>query len=269
MKKLYALFLFVAALGVNVSFAGNSCVIDQNNTQFFTPEYDNVPCAEIGVQYNQTLQFYIPTSVNLQDFGVPFSYVLTCDSVVLDSVGGLPAGLNWSANPAGPLYLPGTNGCGLTFGTTNVAAGNYPIVFYGLIYLRGNAIPNFFDGDTALTIQQFIQANQGGTYSIDVIAQGGTCGGTGIRDFSADLNAMLSVFPNPNNGVFGLKLNAGGRVNGELVIVDVTGKKVYGQTLDVMGLYNTTIDLANMPKGLYTLQLRTAEGFASKNISVE
>jgi hypothetical protein len=266
MKKLYSL------LAVTLFTAGTisaQCTIDVNNTSFFTPQYDSVPCAERNVAYDQTLQFRIPTQVDLADYGVPISYILNCDSVVLDSITGLPAGLNWVSNPAGPVFYPGTNGCGRTTGTTTVSAGNYPLVFHGLIYLSGNPFPGFFDGDTSITIQQFLQANQGGTYSIDVIEQGTLCNATAINNFSNELNTMISVYPNPSNGLFEFNMNSGRRITGSLTVVDITGKTVFTQNIDVVGLYNTQINLADMPKGLYTLQLKTAEGFASKYISIQ
>src|SRR5688500_11171956 len=106
MKKFY-LFFSILITSISVAF-GQACTIDATNTQFFNPRADNVPCAEQGVSYDQTLQFYIPTQVDAQDFGLPISYILYCDSVVLDSVTGLPNGITWSANPVGPIYYPGT-----------------------------------------------------------------------------------------------------------------------------------------------------------------
>jgi hypothetical protein len=268
MKKVYTI---VAALALFISAAQAQCTIDPNNTTFFTPDVDNVPCAERNVAYNQTLQFYIPTSVDLADYGVPISYVLNTDSVVLDSITGFPAGLTWSSNPAGPVFYPGSNGCGLTSGTTTADTGNYPLTFHGLMYMSGQPFQGFFDGDTSIPIQLFIRSNQGRGYSIDVIEQGAPCRPvqSGINDFNADLNAALTVYPNPNNGVFQINLNAGSRVNGEIRVVDVTGRLVYNENIDVMGLYNTTINVSQFSKGIYTVQLRTANGFASKNISVE
>ena len=58
-------------------------------------------------------------------------------------------------------------------------------------------------------------------------------------------------------------------LNGEIVITDVTGRKVYTEQLDAVGFYSSSIYLSQFSKGLYTLQLRTANGFASKNISIE
>ena len=263
MKKFYSL---ITALVFAVSSINAQCVIDQNDTAAFNPDPDNVPCAETNVVYDQTLHFYIPTQTTITILGQ--SITVFIDSVVLNDVTGLPLGLNWSANPAGPTYLPDTHGCGRTQGTTNASVGNYPISFDGRVYVHAT-IPILGLVDTSLTIDQYIQQTYGKTYSIDVIAQGAVCHPTGINDFNSELNAAMSVYPNPSTGTFEVKLNAGRRVNGQLVVVDVTGKKVFTQALDVVGLYSTKVDLNTLSKGIYTVQLRTAEGVASKNISIE
>jgi len=126
MKKVYSLFVMVA-FGISTAFAGGGCTVDPNNTALFNPDPDNVPCAEIGVAYNQTLHFYIPVSRDITIIGQ--SVTVYIDSVILNTVTGLPTGLSWSAKPTGPLYLPDTPGCGNTYGTTTAAAGNYPISF--------------------------------------------------------------------------------------------------------------------------------------------
>ena len=90
-----------------------------------------------------------------------------------------------------------------------------------------------------------------------------------MSDFSADLNSAMYVYPNPSNGNFEFKLNAGKRINGEIAVYDMTGRKVFTEALDAVGIYTTSIDISRFAKGLYTLQLRTADGFASKRISVE
>jgi len=47
------------------------------------------------------------------------------------------------------------------------------------------------------------------------------------------------------------------------------GRGVFSEVIDWVGLYNTSINLSQFGKGLYTLQIKTSEGFASKNISIE
>jgi len=256
MKKLYS-FLAATLIATGTIFA--QCTPDLNSTDAFNPNPDNVPAAIQGTAYNEVLQFFIPVSRDITIAGQTVTVYI--DSVVMTDVTGLPTGLTWSATPAGPLYLPNTHGCGLTTGTTTVAAGNYPISFVGKIYIKANAFG--FAIDTNITIDQFIQQEYQKTYSINVVDP------NGIRDFNAELNAALSVYPNPSTGAFEVRLNSTNRVNGTLNVVDVTGKVVFTQNLDVVGLYSTQINLADMPKGLYTVQLKTAEGFASNYISIQ
>lgn len=256
MKKLYS-FLAATLIATGAIFA--QCTPDLNSTDPFNPTPSNVPAAIQGNAYNEVLQFFIPVSRDITVVGQTVTAYI--DSVVLTDVTGLPTGLSWSATPAGPLYLPNTHGCGLTTGTTTVAAGNYPISFVGKVYFHANAFG--FAIDTNITVDQFIQQEYQATYSINVVDP------NGIRDFNADLSAAMSVYPNPSNGAFEVRLNSTSRVNGTLNVLDVTGKVLFTQTLDVTGLYSSQINLADIPKGLYTVQLKTAEGFASKYISIQ
>lgn len=268
MKKILFTLLAFSAIA-NLSY-GQACTIDQSNTTFFVPAPGSVPCAKQSTPYDEVLQFHIPASVDLADYGVPISYVLNVDSIVLDSITGLPNGLTWTANAAGPVYYGGENGCGRTQGTTTDPTGNYPLVFHGMCWVSGNAFPGFFDGDTSFTLQQLIAATHSNeTFSIDVVAQGASCTPSGINDYNKNLNAELSVFPNPSNGSFELKLSTAVRANGEIAVMDMTGKKVFARPVDALGIYTTNVDLTNMPKGIYTLQVRTTEGVASKSISIE
>ncbi|MCS6933977.1 MAG: T9SS type A sorting domain-containing protein [Chitinophagales bacterium] len=260
----------LSALGMLVAIA-QPCTIDQSNTEFFDPKASDVPCAIRGVMYDEVLQIYIPQQVDLQDYGVPISYILTCDSVVLDSITGLPSGLNWSVNPNQKTFLGGTRACGRTFGTTNEPVGVYQITFHGLIYLRGNPFPGFFDGDTFFTISQFLQANQGTpTYPLRVINQGQPCDSTvSVFDIRSSLNISFNVFPNPARGEFYAEMNTGKPFSGELVVTDATGRRVYGQPVEVNGWLRHPIYLGNMAPGLYIVQFRTAEGTASRTITLE
>ena len=270
MRKIY--FLLIPFLfSIQTIFAGVNCTIDTSNTAFFNPRPDSLPCVERGVLYTQTLQIKIPTSIDLQQFGAPISFILTVDSVVFDSVGGLPNGLNLSLNPFSGHLKGGQHACAVVSGTTNDPTGNYPLTFYGNMTLHGAAFPPLFDGDTTIDLA-VIQSNPQNPFhaSLDVIDPGAACrASTNVRDFNAELNSFIQVFPNPNNGAFEFRLNAGRRVNGEIVITDVTGRKVYTEQLDAVGFYSSSIYLSQFSKGLYTLQLRTANGFDSKNISIE
>src|ERR1043165_5379463 len=266
MKKLY--FLVIAALlSLQAAFAGVGCTIDPNNNDFFNPRPDTLPCVVRNQAYNQVIQIKIPTSIDLQQFGAPFPFIMTVDSVVIDSITGFPNGIFYALNPPSGHMYGGDRACALLSGVTSDPVDNYPITFHGTMTLHGQAFPPYFDGDTTIDLET-IQSQPQNPFnaSLDVINQGDVCRPVqaGINDFNNELNASISVYPNPNNGAFELRMNAGGRVNGEVVVVDAMGRKVYSQAIDVMGLYSNNIDLGGIAKGLYTLQIRTQTGFGSK-----
>lgn len=270
MKKIF--FVLSISLIAQLTYAGGGCVIDSANTDFFSPRPDSLPCIERTVAYNQIIQIAVPSSVDLQDFGAPIPFVLTVDSIVITGVDGLPNGITYYMNPDSGVLYGGQNGCAQVIGTTTDPTGHYPVTFQGTFTAHGSPFPPFFDGDTTIDFAT-LQSMGGNAFEmfVDVIEPGDPCrpAPNGINDFSADLNSLIHVYPNPNNGNFELKIDAGRRINGEVVVVDVTGRKVFAQPIDAIGQYVKSINLSSFGKGIYTLQLRTANGFASKNISIE
>ena len=254
MKKLYTLIVTLALLSL-FGVAQTICTIDPQaqTSPGISPPANHLPCVVVGENYNQIIQVQ-----NLSSF----QGVLTVDSMNLDSVIGLPAGLNWIKNPDG--LGRGKNGCLTFFGTTTAAPGVYNLSWYGTVWAT---VPILGIQSRTGNLNQYSSQYN---YALTVINPGDPCGNlTGINDFSADLNSAMYVYPNPNNGNFEFKLNAGKRINGEIAVYDMTGKKVFTEALDAVGIYTTSIDISRFAKGLYTLQLRTADGFASKRISVE
>ena len=94
-------------------------------------------------------------------------------------------------------------------------------------------------------------------------------GGAAINNIGSNFNSSLNVYPNPTSGKFDLTLSNIDNVNGELSVYDMTGRRVFTQKVEAAGFYSTSIDLSGYAKGLYTVQVRTENGVASKNISVE
>ncbi|MES2619513.1 MAG: T9SS type A sorting domain-containing protein [Bacteroidota bacterium] len=261
MKKIYSL---LTILLLNLSVAHAQCIIDANAQTFpgVNPLAEQLPCVISGTPYDQTLQGQIQQSDDISI--LILSLHVEVDSVSIDSIAGLPNGLTWSKNPN--VLLGGGNGCLQLTGTTNDPAGRYDLTAFGTAWLTVTSPINFPRAITG-NLNRF---SPFGGYFLTVINSGDPCiPATGIKDFNADLNAAFTVYPNPNNGVFDIKLNAGKRANGQIAVIDITGRTVFNQPLDVIGLYNTTVDLSQFAKGIYTVQLRTTEGFAAKTISVE
>src|SRR5579862_2370022 len=108
MKKYHLLTLFIVFSAACVQA---QCVIDRTDTSLFSPAPDSLPCIERTVAYNQIIQIHIPPSFNLEQFGLGFSYVLNVDSVVIDSVKGLPTGMSYTINPANGILYGDSNAC--------------------------------------------------------------------------------------------------------------------------------------------------------------
>lgn len=258
MKKIYTL---VAAFAMFIGAANAQCVIDANNTEFVAPSQDSFPCIEQNVAFSEAIQLSIPGT-----FTTPLGTV-TVDTVEITDITGFPAGLSYQCNPSNCKFYGGTNGCINFSGTTTDAVGNYPLTFDGFVYyspsIPGGLVPN------PAPFSALASFGFAPSYAVDVIAQGAQCRPDPSSVGSVkQLNGTLTVMPNPTNGIFEVRLNNSEMINGDLLVIDAQGRVVYSEKVQNNGLYNTTIDITNFAKGLYSVQLRTAQGVATKPLSV-
>tara|TARA_B110000196_G_scaffold74401_1_gene63882 strand:- start:242 stop:532 length:291 start_codon:yes stop_codon:yes gene_type:complete len=75
---------------------------------------------------------------------------------------------------------------------------------------------------------------------------------------------IFNVYPNPSNGVFVIELDIDAKY-------DITINNVLGQIVlitDIDGM-NTTIDLSNFDKGIYTIELRNENKTYTEKVIVE
>ena len=253
MKKIFTLVVAFMALNFAVK-AQDVCVVDNTNTVFgITPNDSLAPPIIRGVAFDTVAQIYVPSSYTVNYQGIPVT--ATIHWLNIDSVTGFPTGINFQRNPGvSDTIYGGGRQCILLSGNTMDTVGTYNINFFG--HVRITAL--IYD----TTVPLSLVASQFG-YFLKVE------GGVGIHNVGSTFNASLNVFPNPTSGKFDLTLKNVGTVNGDIVVMDMTGRRVYTQKLEAAGFYNTSIDLSGFAKGLYTVQVRTAEGTASKNISVE
>jgi hypothetical protein len=264
MKKIYTLFAAMLLLTFAIH-AQTLCTIDHADTTVgFSPKPDSFPCIIMGVAFNQTIQAKIQSTydstITLPVIG-PTQVTFRIDSMRLDSVVGLPTSILWSKNPN--ILKGGQNGCVNFYGTTTDTVGRYNITGYGTVWLNISALGGQFD--TNYVYHGNLSTFPGfGNYYVNVCHHP-----SGINTFSADLDASISVYPNPNSGTFEFRLESAQKINGELDVYDMTGRRIFNQHVETSGFYSTSIDLSKFAKGLYTLQLRTADGFGSKRISIE
>ena len=249
MKKNFTLFFALLTLSL-ASIAQTVCTVDYGNTQFgITPNDTTAPHIVRGVPFDTVAQIYVPTSVT---FG---GYTATVHWLNIDSVNNFPTGVGYQRNPGtSDTIYGGGNQCIRLSGTTMDTAGQYNLQFYG--HVRVTVL--IFD--TTVSLSQ-LQGQFGYFLTVDY--------GAGINNIGGNFNSSLNVYPNPTSGKFDLSLNNIDKANGDINVYDMTGRRVYTQKLEATGVYTTSIDLSSYAKGLYTVQVRTENGVASKNISVE
>lgn len=76
------------------------------------------------------------------------------------------------------------------------------------------------------------------------------------------MGAELIIYPNPNNGKFTIKIFSPINSAQQIIITNVLGQIVYREHIGDInnGLYETTIDLSEFPKGIYCVKLRSEAG---------
>lgn len=80
----------------------------------------------------------------------------------------------------------------------------------------------------------------------------------------------LNIFPNPNKGEFVIEMELAKPQEMELELLNVIGQLVYKEGLGkVSGAYQKQLDLNNLAKGIYTLQLTSEEGTTTRKLMIE
>lgn len=74
----------------------------------------------------------------------------------------------------------------------------------------------------------------------------------------------MSIFPNPVKYI--LNLDFGEVFRGQIMLVNALGKMVYQSSIDNR---NHTIDVKNLPIGIYFLQIQGAKGYVTRKIFIE
>jgi len=81
---------------------------------------------------------------------------------------------------------------------------------------------------------------------------------------NSEVLGAIKLYPNPNKGQFQIQFGDS-KVNADVTVYDMTGKKVYGKNV----ADNETIDLGNVQKGLYLVSITSGNTVSTKKIVVE
>lgn len=212
--------------------ASAQCTPDPNETSpgIYPDSATGFSDACVGVLYNQLITNVVPADTNIVVFGMTIP--TTIDSIVIDSLNGLPLGLSMECNPAGCVFIGGETGCALISGTPT-EVGNYQLIFYLSAYVGGVSSPNPYTVDY---------------YSINV----NDC----VNGIKEEEVAIVTLSPNPaiqNVQVEGLTAK-----NTAVSVLNPEGKLM--QTYVLNGENNLNISLENLNKGFYFIRIDSTEG---------
>ena len=87
----------------------------------------------------------------------------------------------------------------------------------------------------------------------------------GLNEFDLD---SFSVYPNPNNGEFNVKLNSssGNKIN--ISVYDIRGRRVFDNIYNNSSNFNKVVNLNNGQSGIYILKVDDGERSGTKKIIV-
>ncbi|MCK4880814.1 MAG: carbohydrate-binding protein [Bacteroidales bacterium] len=82
---------------------------------------------------------------------------------------------------------------------------------------------------------------------------------TGLNDRPKE-SVNIRVFPNPTEGILFVECNLSDKFNGEILVFDLMGHKVYSKPLYSAGLFRETLQLNNLIPGSYSILVRSEDG---------
>ena len=83
------------------------------------------------------------------------------------------------------------------------------------------------------------------------------------------ISGEFNVYPNPNNGVFTVELNNIKADDYRISVTNVLGQEVYTSTKEISTLISEKIDLSDLSKGIYMLEISNSEYITTEKIIVE
>jgi hypothetical protein len=209
--------------------------------------------------------------------------------ITLNGIGG--SGYSWTSGitdgvPFTPTFsyttiLSGTDSFGCEANIEVDIVVNYnpvvdlgPDIVTGASFVTldaGNTGASYLWNDNGLLTTQTIFVNNNGTYYVEV-TDGNGCVGTDTINvvFSfAGLNDLddieMTLYPNPNNGIFTLELSEMPRGKVELRLVDELGQVLYANQLQNQ---TQSFDFSYLRAATYYLQLITTNGSITKTFII-
>jgi len=277
MKKVIFTFLAVAALytGANAQYCGTSGAGVCNPSGTLTepglsPNSADLPSVVNGVANATTIQFK-----NFNQFTLS-GQTVTVQSLRIDSIGNIPAGLCWATNKTNNTFANQEDGCIQVTGTPCSDPGQYKLF---ILVTANIGVPIQTDADAA-GLKYFVRAINNGDSEVAVdtnatgsfnklagYSQTANCS-VGINETESGIST-LNIVPNPVNSVSVISFYAEKSGTVTEKVTNALGSEVMNRTFEVSaGENKTELNRGNLPAGVYFYTITNGRNTTTKRFSI-
>ncbi|MBP7274052.1 MAG: T9SS type A sorting domain-containing protein [Saprospiraceae bacterium] len=245
MKKLFILALLTFCFKASVNAQCTPDITYQDSTFGVYPKPQsasnpnggiNIPAC-INEPYLFVFTVVVPNTVVINGISVPV------DSIRIDSLRGLPIGLQYACNPSSCVFQKNTLDCIVINGTpTNSnTVGDYDLTVFGKGFTLGQGINITFP-----------TSSTEGQYTLQLNPQGSPDCVSLSTSYLENKNMMVSNTPNPFYADTYIHLNSKIGIKGNLVVYNLLGKQVATQIIEITNGENIIrFDGRSLPSGTY------------------
>ncbi len=133
--------------------------------------------------------------------------------------------------------------------------------------LPKNVAGNHFGDGVGLFSVRYKVTDLSGNVSAEATRTINVLEATGLNNVM-NIEKLMSVYPNPSNGIFNMRLADVQSQDVQVLVYDMLGKVIHSQTLKGSNLQAQELDLSGAPKGFYLLRVQTGEQVYSRKIQV-
>lgn len=241
MKKIYLLILpLLFSL-----YANAQCTPDPNWNSFgISP--GKLPDGEVGTGYATIISFVAPKDTSIVYNGTTVN--ATIDSATVEKISGYPQGFIWKCNNTSCTWKGGQKGCALLEGNAVASHLNkYQIKVYVRTYFRIVGLSNLFDRIDSSVIDFKII---GGINSVN----------------ETNSQPSFNVFPNPVKNILQVEANNVSSTSTQVAIYNLLGQTILNKV--IKGNLNS-IDVSELPKGIYIISFNNNSNLLSQKLIIE
>lgn len=97
---------------------------------------------------------------------------------------------------------------------------------------------------------------------------GGTEPVLALNDF-VEVENLFTIYPNPNNGEFRIKLNSVSNNTIEVIVLDLRGRSIYNKSFGTSSSFEETINLGNIQSGMYLVNVTDGNKRSTKKVVID